>query len=312
LSDEHTKDVFKTKQEESTMALFIPLTATEMLGKGLSLLGVLPETQARRLESTNVNDFDMHFGSSPSIISDIWTHLHTTADVPLIPSKHFVSDFLIALHWLRVYPTECERKISLLVGEKTGRKWSWFYSKKIGALKDKLIVWPENWGNRIFTVSVDGVHFRIQEPQHPEYKRDKQYFSHKFGRAGLDYEIAISIYENKVVWTNGPFKAGRHDVKIFKEDGLMAKIPPGKRVVANRGYRGAPEVVSFRNDLDTDEVKEFKRRTLSRHETFNNRLHNFKALQDMFRHPFEKQSIAYNAVIVICSLELASSPLFDV
>jgi len=295
--------------------LFTPLTANEMLERGLRVLGVGMEAQARRLATTNEKDFESHFGSRPTVIADLWNRLHTTATgVPLLPGKHFPSDFLVALHWLRIYPTEKGRKISLHIGEKTGRKWSWLYAKKIAALKEELIQWPADWGERIFTVSVDGVHFRIEEPLHPTYKRDKQYFSHKFGRAGLDYEIAISIFESKVVWINGPFKAGKHDVRIFKEDGLMQLIPQGKRVIADRGYCGAAEVVSYRNDLDTEEVKEFKRRALSRHENFNNRIHTFKSLQELFRHSHEKHGIAFDTVVVICQLELLlnASPLFDV
>jgi hypothetical protein len=297
------------------MALvFIPLTGNEMMERGLRVLGVGMVAQARRLATTNEQDFESQFGSRPSVIANLWNRLHTTANSTLHPSRHFPSDFLVALHWLRVYPTEKERKLALHISEKTARKWTWYYAKKIAALKTELIQWPADWGDRIFTVTVDGVHFRIQEPPHPTYKRDKQYFSHKFGRAGLDYEIAISIFESKGVWVNGPFKAGRHDVKIFKDDGLKDLIPQGKRVVADRGYRGAPEVVSYRNDLDTEEVKEFKRRALSRHEGFNSRLDTFKSLQDLFRHSHEKHAIAFDAVIVICQLELLlnASPLFDV
>jgi len=295
------------------MAAFIPVTPNEMLEKGLRLLGVDAEQQARRLPTTNEIDFAAHFGSTALVVAEIWTLLHTTANGPLLPGKHYCLDYLVALHWLRIYPTERERKISLCIGEKTGRKWSWFYSEKIAQLKNELIQWPENWGGQVFLITVDGVHFRIQEPAHPTYKRDTKYFSHKSGRAGLDYEIGISIYESKVVWINGPFKAGRHDVKIFKEDGLMQMIPLGKRVVADRGYRGAAEVVSYRNDLDNDDVKEFKRRALSRHENFNDRLNSFKALQELFRHSHTKHNIAFDAVVVICHLELQNgSPLFDV
>jgi hypothetical protein len=99
---------------------------------------------------------------------------------------------------------------------------------------------------------------------------------------------------------------------IFKEDGLMQAIPNGKRVIADRGYQGASEVVSYRNDLDNEDIKDLKRRALSRHEAFNGRLANFKALQELFRHSHEKHSIAFDAVIVICHLELENgNPLFD-
>ena len=115
------------------MAAFTPLTADQMLEKGLRLLGVTMEEQARRLQKTNMEDFEAHFGSNPTVISKIWSLLHTRNNAPLTPGKHFALDYLIALHWLRVYPTEREQKISLKIGEKTGRKWSWFYSQQIAS-----------------------------------------------------------------------------------------------------------------------------------------------------------------------------------
>ena len=93
----------------------------------------------------------------------------------------------------------------------------------------------------------------------------------------------------------------------------MHMIPAGKRVVADRGYRGANKVVSFRNDLDTDRVKEFKRRCLSSHENFNCRLNSFRSLKELFRHNYTKHSVAFDAVLVVCQLELMNgNPLFDV
>ena len=42
--------------------------------------------------------------------------------------------------------------------------------------------------------------------------------SHKFGGAGLRYEIGISIEYGDIVWWNGPFPCGAFpDIKIFKQ-----------------------------------------------------------------------------------------------
>ena len=279
------------------------LTAEQMLEKGLRRLGVTPQEQQGRKEHTNVEDFAAHFGPSPDVASKLWEILQTTdiVEARIDPKKHYCRDFLTALHWLKRYPTEKERKIQLKVGEKTGRKWSWFYAEKIGALKSQLITWPDEWRS-IFTITVDGVHFRIQEPNHPEYKVDPKYFSHKFGSAGLDYEIGISIFEQRVVWVRGPFKAGRGDLQIFRNEGLMAKIPHGKKVVADKGYRGQYDVISIANSLDSEEVREFKTRALARHENFNFRLERYAVLRQLFRNSHEKHGMVFNAVAVIsCS-----------
>lgn len=296
------------------------LTPNEMLVKGLRRVGITKEEQDRRSTDTNVDDFVSCFGINPEVACHLWTLLQTTNNLNarIDPKKHFVHDFLTALHWLKVYPTRQHARIFMKVGEKTGSKWSWFYTNKIAALKEELIVWPATW-DTIFTVTVDGVHFRIKEPTPPpdettgeEYRFDKGYFSHKDGGPGLSYEIAISIFTQRVVWVNGPFKAGKGDLDIFKS-GLKAKIPKGKRVLGDRGYRGLPEIISFHNSLDTDEVREFKDRALSRHENFNERIERFAVLKQVFRHKHRKHGLCFNACVVLCQLDLIhKSPLFEV
>ena len=61
-----------------------------------------------------------------------------------------------------------------------------------------------------------------------------QAFSHKFHQSGYAYEVALSIWENRVVYINGPFLAGKSDLEIFR-GGLKKKIPKGKKVVADQG-----------------------------------------------------------------------------
>lgn len=87
------------------------------------------------------------------------------------------------------------------------------------------------------------------------------WYSKKFNRAGLAYELGVAIFHNQIVWINGPFPARQNDLKIFrKENGLMSKIPDGMMA-----------------------VRKFKRRVLARHETVNSRLKAFKILNENFR-----------------------------
>ena len=161
-------------------------------------------------------------------------------------------------------------------------------------------------------LSVDGVHCRIQEPKHPTESKDSTYYSHKFRQSGLDYELGIAAFENKLVWMNGPFKAGRHDITIFRRAGLKDKIPPGHRVIADNGYKGEALVVSTPNSHDPTILRKFKSRARARHESFNGRIKNFKCLEDRFRHGIIKHQIVFEAVCVICQYQLENgSPLFD-
>ena len=59
----------------------------------------------------------------------------------------------------------------------------------------------------VFLMSIDGVHCRIQEPQHPTLSQDPSYYSHKFNGPALHYELGLSIHKSCLVWINGLFIA---------------------------------------------------------------------------------------------------------
>jgi hypothetical protein len=159
---------------------------------------------------------------------------------------------------------------------------------------------------------VDGAHFDVHEPTHPTMSKNPAYYSHKYNKAAVDYEIAISVYTQQVVWISGPYPAATHDITIYRND-LMAKIPPGKRVIADKGYIGEPETVSAPNSHDAPALRKFKGRARARQETFNARMKTFGCMATTFRNKLFRQKIAFEAVCVICQYQLENgSPLFDV
>jgi hypothetical protein len=163
----------------------------------------------------------------------------------------------------------------------------------------------------VFVISIDGTHCRINEPRgEPSAK----WFSKKFSQAGLSYELGIAIRSNQLVWVNGPFPASEHDITIYrKEGGLKARIPEGKRLVGDEGYKGESQTISTRNALDSPIVKSFKRRTRARHETFNGRLKNFKILAERFRHGVAKHKAVFETACVIVQYDMENGhPMFDV
>lgn len=115
-----------------------------------------------------------------------------------------------------------------------------------------------------------------------------------------------------MLWVNGPFPAGIGDREIFKHK-LRGMIPRGHIALMDRGYRGGGKCVSTVNGLDSDQLNEFKTRALARHESFNSRLKRYKILREKFRCNFKKHRVVFNAVAVICQLEMKhGSPIFDV
>lgn len=140
-----------------------------------------------------------------------------------------------------------------------------------------------------------------------------EWYSHKFHKPGVVYEIGLSIFESKVVWTNGPFPAGQSDLAVFRKiGGLKSIMPDGMQLIGDNGYQGEV-IVSTPNELDSNFVKNFKERVRARHETFNKRIKEFKILDERFRHGVEKHKIAFEAICVIVQYDMENGrPLFDV
>lgn len=293
-----------------------------MLWRGLSRFpSINRKVFDRRSTQTNLDDFKTHYGLAPKTLCSVWHDLQTT-NVPqasilddLRSRKTQLDDFFLGLHWLKRYRSRKEMKILFGNCENTCKKWYTYYSIKIHFLKGQKIEWPpDDYWDTVFIISVDGVHFKVKEPKHETLRRDPSYYSHKHNKAGLNYEIAICIFSNRVVWVNGPFKASRHDKTIMVTDGLLEKIPAGKRVIADRVYRKV-ECVSIHNSMDCEEVRNFKRRVRSRQESFNERLERWESLKTCWKHGIadNKHKIVLDAVATLCVYQIElEEPLFDV
>ena len=82
-------------------------------------------------------------------------------------------------------------------------------------------------------MSIDGTHFRINEP----VPFDTLWYSHKFNGPGLAYELGLCIKTGNIVWYNGPFPSKHPDISIFRAN-LKSLLLPGEKVVADLGYKG--------------------------------------------------------------------------
>ena len=162
----------------------------------------------------------------------------------------------------------------------------------------------------IFIPSIDGTHCSIKEPR---LEPSRLWYSHKLNKPGVAYEIAIDVFENKVAWINGPFKAGESDLSIFqKENGLKSKIPPGKLLIADKGYIGEAQF-STPYSFDEDVLKDFKARVQARHENFNGRIKECRVLSERFRsHRIEAHGTVFTAVCVLVQYSMENGrPLIE-
>lgn len=299
--------------------VLIHYSGAEFLQLGLRLIGFSGQRLERTVENTKLGRFRSAFAIWPDVCSKIFDDFQTTdiADARIdSPSERY---YLIALNWLATYKKEGEMAGFFDLDEKTVRLQIRKYVSAIRAFKADKIIWNDlDTVPELIPLTVDGIHCRVPE-QHRN--PDARWKSFKNGKPGVSYELAISIHESKLVWINGPFKAGTRDIDMFNAPaGLGSKIPAGKKVLVDQGYPGVPDkVVQKVRDVDSPEVYDFKNRALARHETFNGRLKNYQVLFDMFRHrgpnsqfmPFHKT--VFEACCVLVQYECDNGhPLFQV
>ena len=298
------------------------MTARDALVKGLKCLGYDDHAIAKLKTKALVKRFRAHFGSSPLDIAEMWCDL---CDGDTVQTKLPAEDenaggfkrFLHAHYWLFTRPKN--RFISMshfrLSEKEVSGKTLWLWIGRISALKAKKIVWhkkiDDSKGPKII-LSVDGVDFKTWEPSTGQFNRDPSWCSGKMKASACRCELAIDVWSSKLVWINGPFKAGSHnDVRIFKDD-LIHKIPTGKKVIADRGYAGLEKCVCIPSTRDAPHVRKFSSRVRCRHETFNGRIKNFSSMNETWIHGIEKHKMALEAVCVILQYQMDNgSPLFD-
>ena len=290
----------------------------QVLWRGLELAGMERRKFERQKRQTNLEDFRGIYGTHPMVLAVLWEKLQTTKtpsariDTTKKRSVH-LKNFLRAIYFLFRYPTEVERKVKFGNTKKTIRKWCWYFVDRIEALKAEIIVWPADdaWKG-FFILSVDGVHCRFHEVKHGRLSKDPEFFSWKENGPGLAYELALSTREPKLVWINGPKKPKRNtDIVIFNSK-LKDKIPAGKKIVTDRGYRGS-SVFASPSSHDTEELRTFKARARMRQEAFHSRIKRFNCMTDQFRHSMARHGSCFVAICVILQFEMdVVSPIWDV
>jgi hypothetical protein len=267
---------------------------------------------------TSNDRFRSAYGADPHVYAQLWEDLQTT-DIPearLEPADRSLKYFFMTLNFLSRYTKEKDSESRFQMSDNYVRYYKWLYIGKILALKEVVIKWPEDiHDDDIWVVSVDGTHFRTQEPTHPDFPKDTAAFSFKHHCAGFNYEIGISLWESKLIWFKGPFFAGEYnDLKMFTDAGLKTLLQStGKKGIADGGYSGYPNLLSTPNSHDLPEVAKFKSRARLRHERFNGMLKEFECLDRRFHHSRERLQSCFEAVAVIVQCKMAmGTPLHDI
>lgn len=120
----------------------------------------------------------------------------------------------------------------------------------------------------------------------------------------MRYEIGLNIRTGAMVWTHGgcPYP----DLKLARE-AYTFSVNPGEKTIADLGYND-PQYFINRTQKNID----LHKRILSRHETINKKMIQFKILKYPYRHELEKHPIVFHAVANLTQLMIENgSPLFS-
>ena len=157
-------------------------------------------------------------------------------------------------------------------------------------------------------VSVDGTDCMIQQPS-PFISK---WWSHKFNRPGVRYEVGLGIQNVDIFWVNGTFPCGEWpDIKIFRNK-MKISLGPGERVESDDVYRGEHNYIDLPyHSYGSKKWLRKKKRVRSRHESVNSRIKCFKILHSKFKYDLKKHEVVFKSIVVICQLNIENGyPLF--
>ena len=144
-------------------------------------------------------------------------------------------------------------------------------------------------------------------------KDPKKWWSFKFKGPAFRHEIGVGLTNGWIVWASKGYPAGRNpDITIFRKELKQILLNLGEMAIADKGYRGEPEVID-RPDAGSLEWQEKKKLARSRHETVNGRIKKFNVMGNKFRHDMDLHDVCFDAVVVIVQLNIENGePLFEV
>ena len=155
---------------------------------------------------------------------------------------------------------------------------------------------------------MDGTDFQI--PQH-----GREFFSFKFRKSALRYEVGLSILGGEICWISGPYQPGVYnDIEIFWTS-LASHLDEFERVEADDGYIGeAPLCVKcLACVMIPEEWKKTMKRVRARQETINRRFKQWQILKQVFRHDIRVHRDVFAAISVISQIAIQSGEaLFSV
>jgi hypothetical protein len=300
------------------------LTELQFLEIGLDIGG--PRNWRHLDHNANIGRFKSAYGATPLTCHQMWSDLIDLGEID--GSSNRPKYFLLTLKFLFTnVPQQDLMQFFGIRSENTVTKWRAMFTAKIQKLQPrKMLTFEQADDGLVFFMTVDGTHCPIREPR----PFSTIWSSHKQGgKAGLNYEVGLSIHKEKLVWVHGPTPPGLHNDLDVAREALIPALrafnkdhpqPINRRILADGIYaaKSVADIISTKNEFDPREIEEFKDRATARQEYFNNNLKKWKVLSTEFRHDRKGDFLLYHrecfhCVAAICCYQIdnGSYSLFD-
>ena len=278
----------------------------DMLHHGLIAVKVDAETQNRRCEASNVEQFKAMFGKHPKHLARVWRDLqvHGILDVEDLGLELSFKGFLLGNNYLKLYASLHVQGALFSMPKNLMGELRWVFITMMFELKQHKIKMPTQaeWDEAKMVLTVDGTHAKTNEPRDDEMRRNPKNYSFKHNFSGLNYQIATHIFENQIAYVNAGDPGSVHDMTAMRNE-FIGLLPEGARVVADAGYTGKSELekrlFSVASSFDTKEVKEFKNRARSRQESVNKRVKDYRSMNVSWTDGIARHQIAFVACLVL-------------
>ena len=165
---------------------------------GLKVLGFDDKRQQKVCDRTNNERFSASFGVSANTLDKVFI------DMKKKDANLTEQDFLMGVNTLKLYLTEHNMAGRWQCCEEVYRKKWKKVVAAIAALRGQKIKFdPSDFPeDQIFLLTVDGVHFTINEPR--VNNPGSHWYDHKSHSAGLSYLVAVDVRTSRICWIDGP------------------------------------------------------------------------------------------------------------
>jgi len=262
--------------------------------------------------------FRAHFGVRPLVAQMIWCKYCCFASSPFRPS-----DILIVLHFLKCYQKEHVSASFFRLSKKTWEKRMWTIALFLDwamdeiHLDDRYIPFRPTRGMfSDMSIIIDCTDCPTRRPGTKVARlafttgRPKDNIGSRYN---IKYEVGVQIVTGKIVYNSFEgMPASRHDIRMFRENGLVYKLAEDDMLMGDKGFIGHNKIITpFKGSNLGPKRVEFNALLSSVRIMVENvigRVKIFGLLQTKWRHEFSMHQVFFNLCCQITNISLDLEP----